>query len=171
MIVIDLRETWTVGPILRVLDWVIDRLVDAAVGSRFVDVAQRGVATAHAAPMRLSGICVATLGIVVAGGSLLGGVSTTRLAVGVGLAIVGLIGMQDDRDWTTLRETHPVELAIAVFAPPEPPDATDDEGKIGQSRADPNESSEPRIAADADESLSPASGSEDSAKASDSDRQ
>jgi len=142
VIVIDLRETWTVGPFLRVLDWIVDRLIDAAEDSRAVAVVQRGVTETRAAPLRVVGLMTATVGLAVAGGGLFGGVSTTQLAVGVSLAVGGLIAMQDDRDWATLRETRPVALTIAALAPPEPP-----ETKAGDETA-PREDSAPLSSAE-----------------------
>ncbi len=127
VIVIDLRETWTVGPILRVLDRTIDRLADAAAGSRAVAIATRGSTAAIAAPLRAGGLVLAALGIVVAVSGVLGATALTRVAVGVGLAVAGVIAMQDDRDWATLRETRPVELAITAFEPPAPPDSGTDQ--------------------------------------------
>ena len=128
VIVIDLRETWTVGPFLAVLDWLINRLVGAAADSRAVGVAQRGASATRAAPLRAAGLMFAVFGLVVAGSGLLGSVSMTRLAVGIGLGVGGLVAMRDDRDWTTLRETRVVTLLIAALEPPEPPETADQEG-------------------------------------------
>ncbi|WP_255212543.1 hypothetical protein [Halorubrum sp. CBA1229] len=138
VIVIDLRETWTVGPFLRVLDWVVDRLVDAAEDSRAVAVAQRGVIATRAAPLRVAGLLTVLVGLAVAGSGLLGGVSTTPLAVGVGLAVGGLIAMRDDRDWATLRETRPVTLMIAALEPPEPPETAADNETPSREDANPS---------------------------------
>lgn len=137
VIVIDLRETWTVGPFLRVLDWASNRLIDAADSSRTVGVAQRGVIATRAAPLRVVGVLTVVIGLAAASSSLLGGVSTTQLAVGVGLAVGGLIAMQDDRDWATLRETRPVALTIAALEPPDPPD-TGGNDMAAQSQDDPH---------------------------------
>lgn len=142
VIVIDLRETWTVGPFLRVLDWVVDRLIDAAEDSRAVAFAQRGVAATRAAPLRVAGLMAVMVGLVVAGSGVLGGVSTTQLAVGGGLAVGGLIAMQDDRDWATLRETRPVALAIAALEPPEPPETVTDDETDPREDATPSPSTE-----------------------------
>ncbi|EMA63071.1 hypothetical protein [Halorubrum lipolyticum] len=142
VIVIDLRETWTVGPFLRVLDWVVDRLIDAAEDSRVVALARRGVTATRAAPLRVAGLLAVMIGLVVAGSGLLGGVSTTQLAVGVGLAVGGLIAMQDDRDWATLRETRPVALTIAALEPPEPPETAAGDETDPREDATPSSSSE-----------------------------
>ena len=127
VIVIDLRETWTVGPVLSVLDWVVGWLVEAGDASRAVGLAQRGVASTRAAPLRVAGLVIALVGLLVAGSGLRGEIAMTRLAVGIGLAVGGLIAMQDTRDWATLRETRPVELMIAALEPPDPPVAETDE--------------------------------------------
>jgi len=145
VIVIDLRETWTVGPFLRVLGWVVDRFGDAAADSRAVGVAQRGVTTTYAAPMRVLGVVTAVFGLLVATTSLRSGISMTRLAVGFGLAVGGVVAMQDERDWATLRETRAITLVIAALEPPEPPETTADaetptEEKDHHPSADPSES-------------------------------
>ena len=135
VIVIDLRETLTVGPFLRVLDWLVTRLGDAAVDSRVVGITQRSITMTRAAPLRAVGLVTVVLAVVVASSGLLGGVSMMRLAVGVGLAVGGLIAMQDERDWATLRETQPVTLMIAALAPPEPPEMTADSETADQEGA------------------------------------
>jgi len=135
VIVIDLRETLTVGPFLRVLDWLVTRLGDAAVDSRVVGITQRSITMTRAAPLRAVGLVTVVLAVVVASSGLLGGVSMMRLAVGVGLAVGGLIAMQDERDWATLRETQPVTLMIAALAPPEPPEMTADSETVDQEGA------------------------------------
>lgn len=126
VIVIDLRETLTVGPLLRVLDWLVAGLGDAATSSRVVSLAQRSNIMTRAAPLRAVGLVTAVFGLAVGSSGLLGGVSIIQLAVGVGLAVGGLIAMQDERDWATLRETQPVTLMIAALAPPESPEMTAD---------------------------------------------
>ena len=135
VIVIDLRETWTVGPFLRVLDWLVTGLGDAATSSRVVGLAQRGITMTRAAPLRAVGFVAAVFGLVVASSGLLGGVSIIQLAVGVGLAVGGLIAMQDERDWATLRETRPVTLMIAALEPPEPAEMTADGETLDQEGA------------------------------------
>ena len=121
VIVIDLRETWTVGPFLRVLDRVVDLFVDASRGSRVVTGGKRGVDAAVDAPLRVGGVAAAAFGLVVAVAALPGEVSVTILAGGLALSVAGLVVARDTRDWATLRETRPVQLAIAAFEPPEPP--------------------------------------------------
>ena len=135
VIVIDLRETWTVGPFLRVLDWLVTGLGDAATDSRVIGITQRSITATRAAPLRAGGQIVAIFGVVVASSGFLNGVSVMRLGVGVGLVVGGLIAMQDERDWATLRETRPVTLMIAALEPPEPPEITDDGETLDQEDA------------------------------------
>lgn len=135
VIVIDLRETLTVGPLLRVLDWLVTGLGDAATSSRVVGLAQRGITMTRAAPLRTVGLVTAILGLAVGSSGLLGGVSIIQLAVGVGLAVGGLIAIQDERDWATLRETRPVTLMIAALEPPEPAEMTADGETLDQEGA------------------------------------
>ena len=125
VIVIDLRETRTVGPFLRVLDGIITTLSDAASGSRVVAVGRAGYGSALAAPLRASGLVVVLLGLLVGLSSGLGEPTTIGVGIGLGLVLAGLVAMRDDRDWPTLRATRPVEIAIAAFEPPAPPDRTD----------------------------------------------
>ena len=127
VIVIDLRETWTVGPFLVILDWILERLIDAAADSRAVAVAQRGMTATRAAPLRVMGLVTALVGVAVAASGLIGGISTPRLGGGIALAIGGLTAMQDGRDWATLRETRPVALTIAALEPPDTPETTADD--------------------------------------------
>ena len=135
VIVIDLRETLTVGPFLGMLDWLVTGLGDAATDSRVIGITQRSITATRAAPLRAGGQIVAIFGVVVASSGFLNGVSVMRLAVGVGLAVGGLIAMQDERDWATLRETRPVTLMIAALEPPEPPEITDDGETLDQEDA------------------------------------
>ena len=132
VIVIDLRETWTVGPFLVVLDRVIDALVAAASGSRLVEVGLAGVDAVRAAPLRVGGLAAAVIGLLVAVRGVLGGPAIAPLALGVAVVAGGLVAMRDDRDWETLRETRPVELALAALEPPEPPESTEGTEPAGE---------------------------------------
>lgn len=137
VIVIDLCETRTVGPVLHVLDWVIDRLAGAAKDSHAVAAIQRGITATATAPLRAGGLGIAAVGLLLAAWSVVGDASLIRIGVGVALAVAGLIVMQDDRDWATLRATRPVELLIAAFEPPEPPESPE-----SSESSEPPESSE-----------------------------
>ena len=123
VIVIDLRETWTVGPFIRLLDAVLDRVLPALEDSRVATAARTGVRRTLAAPLVVAGLALLVgglgLGLVsVAGGTL----GSTRLGLAVGAVVAGAVATRERRSWAALRETRPVALLVAALEPPEPPD-------------------------------------------------
>ena len=145
VIVIDLRETWTVGPFITVLDRVVSEL-DRALGQSRVGSLAAAVATAvRAAPLRVLGIVLTLLGAVVAIGTLLTTGAMTGLVLGVVVTFAGAVATRDERDWQTLRETRSVELLQQAFEPPASPenaadrDATDDNTENADRSADADE--------------------------------
>lgn len=122
VIVIDLRETWTVGPVIAVLDWLIARFEDAADGSRVVALAAAGAERTLAAPVRVGGLAVLAVAVPVGLAGIVSGGRTT-LFLAAALLAVGTLGLFEDRSWAELRGTRPVELLVAALEPPEPPDS------------------------------------------------
>jgi hypothetical protein len=133
VIVIDLRETWTVGPFIAVLDWVFGVLERAADGSGLVALASAGSKRVLDAPVRAAGLATLAVAVLVVPTAVLLD-RTAALLVALGLLVVGTLALFEDRPWAELRETRAVELLIAAFEPPEPPDSRDDEPP--QSNAD-----------------------------------
>ncbi|TKX86573.1 hypothetical protein EXE43_07755 [Halorubrum sp. SS5] len=132
VIVIDLRETWTVGPFIRLLDAILDRVVPAIEDSRIVTAARAGASYTLAAPMVVAGLAVLTGGLLLALVSVAGGtLGTTRLGLAAGLVIAGVIATRERRSWAALRETRPVALLIAALEPPAPPAESDSEPASG----------------------------------------
>ncbi|GAA0547807.1 hypothetical protein ABNG02_06630 [Halorubrum ejinorense] len=130
VIVIDLRETWTVGPFIRLLDAVLDRLIPALEDSRIATAARAGASYTLAAPAVVAGLAVLAVGLLLALGSVAAGtLGTTRLGLAVGLVIAGVIATRERRSWAELRETRPVELLVAALEPPEPPAESEPEGE------------------------------------------
>jgi len=132
VIVIDLRETRTVGLFLRLLDWMLAILVAAASGSRLVGAGQTTAAWIHAVPLRALGVATVLVGTVIPVVTVVTtGGSPAVLGVAVVLIGGGAIAMRDRRDWEALRETRVVTLLIEAFEPPAPPaeadGATDDD--------------------------------------------
>ena len=127
VIVIDLRETWTVGPILHVLDAVIDRLHPAVADSRTAAIAHTGCRAASAAPAAAAGGVLIAFGLLaILAGVVSGTPSVTQLVVGCVTIIGGVAATRERRSWDELRDTRPVELVVATLEPPEPPsDETD----------------------------------------------
>ena len=130
VIVIDLRETWTVGPFIRLLDAILDRLLPALDDSRLAAAARTVVRGTLAAPAVVTGVALLAAGlglglVSVAAGTL----GTTRLGVAVALAVAGVVATRERRSWAELRETRPVELLVAALEPPEPPDRSGSDGE------------------------------------------
>lgn len=123
VIVIDLRETWTVGPFIRLLDAVLDQLLPALDDSRLATAVRAGVRHTLAAPAVVGGLAVLTGGLLLALVSVAGGtLGITRLGLAVGAVVAGVVATRERRSWAALRETRPVELLVAALEPPEPPD-------------------------------------------------
>lgn len=121
VIVIDLRETWTVGPIIRVLDRLIAPFERAA-ASATVPSAVRAVSErVRRAPVAFASATV--LGTL-AGRFALAWPALTDGQLG-GYAVVAgvaLLGLRVTASWETLAE-GPVGRALeALLVPPEPPD-------------------------------------------------
>ena len=119
VIVIDLRETYTVGPLLRVIDRVV------AAGSRLGERTGATAAVARAAdriesePLRVAGFVL----LAVALGGLAAAVATGG-AFGGWLILLGLalLATRERRSAAELAETRVGRALRAAFEPPEPPD-------------------------------------------------
>ena len=127
VIVIDLRETRIVGPILQVLDWLVSGLGAGSGGSLLASTGRRGYRLAVSRPVQLvsAGLgagALALLVLIVATGS----ESLLLVVMAAVLALVAALGSRVESSWADLRETRPVELLVAAFEPPEPP-TNDDE--------------------------------------------
>ena len=139
VIVIDLRETWTVGPVIAILDWLFAQFEDAAEGSRVAALATAGYERMLAAPVRVGGLAALVTAALV---GLLGIVSGGRTALFVAAALlaVGTLGLFEDRSWAELRQTRPVELLVAALEPPAPPESEQrqpaDDGEAAQPDTD-----------------------------------
>ena len=137
VIVLDLRETYTVGPFVAVLDRVLALLDAAATSSGAVSVARSLLTEFRAAPVRLVGATVAfgsamalLVGVVLGA---LGASSTVTLAT---LAVAGLAGTRITASWGDLVDSRVGRLVVAALGPPA--DATVET----RSPADPGDSDE-----------------------------
>ncbi|WP_233559385.1 MULTISPECIES: hypothetical protein [unclassified Halorubrum] len=121
VIVIDLRETWTVGPVIRLLDAAIDRLAPAVRESRVAGAVQTGATVTRQQPAVVAGLGLLVAGALVGVASVgAGTLGTTRLALTAVTLITGALATRERRSWTELRETRPVRLLLAALEPPEP---------------------------------------------------
>ncbi|WP_217630138.1 hypothetical protein [Halorientalis regularis] len=119
VIVIDLRETYTVGPIIRVLDRVVDPLAESWDGSA-VEATLSGFADA---PVRALGIVVAVAVLVETALSLaLGDFTQSGLLIRAVVFGFAALAIQVPLSASELAETRTGRLLRAVLEPPEPRD-------------------------------------------------
>jgi hypothetical protein len=123
-IVIDLRETYTVGPLLAALDWVAPVVARSRLVGATEDVATR----VEAAPVRAAGLLVFTAFAASLLATIAAGPLTLPLylfhAVGV---VAGAAMLRENRDADALSESPFWSAVAAGFAPPPEPDDRDRE--------------------------------------------
>lgn len=125
VIVIDLRRTWSVGPVLAALDRAItavlpgvERATLTRVATRVGD-AVRGRPVAVASLVLLGGVTASFLAT-----ALGGGVTVDSGAVHVVGAALAVLGLRSRTTLAELRRTRTVRILAAAFEPPEPPAAS-----------------------------------------------
>jgi hypothetical protein len=119
VIVIDLRETYTAGPIIRALDWAITRVDHVAERTGITAAANRTAARIEAEPLRLAGILV----FVCALGGVIASLAAGDISAGwLILAGFALLVTRERRSASELAETRVGCALIAAFEPPEPPE-------------------------------------------------
>jgi hypothetical protein len=132
VIVIDLRETVTIGPFVATLDRVGGWLDAAAASSGTIAVGRSLVAEFRAAPVRLLGAVVAlgsALALLVGVG--LGAVGTVVTVILAVFALAGLAGTQVTASWADLVDSRLGRVVVAAFEPP-----TDESADVIDSDAD-----------------------------------
>jgi hypothetical protein len=118
VIVVDLRETYTVGPIIRLLDRIFDPLADAWDGSD----AQATADAVVNAPVRALGIVAVVAVLVETALSLvLGDPGQSGILVRAILFGFAALATQVPLSASELAETRTGRLLRAVLEPPEPP--------------------------------------------------
>lgn len=131
VIVIDLRETYTVGPVIEWLDRSLAVLEPAVRYSRLRSLGERLAETTRAAPIRsTSFVLLAASLIILAGQFLTDPFSPERLLPTLAVTVLAALGTRSTRSWEELRDTRAVQFVIAVLEPPEPIEdtaRTDDE--------------------------------------------
>lgn len=128
VVVIDLRETRTVGPFVRASDWVLSRTADFAQHARLVRIGAETAAAVRRGPVRIAGVvvCLAVL-TDLALTVLSGTVGGLELAVHAAVFLTGLVGTQIRVPLETLADARTVRLLRAAFEPPEPVERPDRE--------------------------------------------
>lgn len=127
VIVIDLRETYTVGPVLAVLDRVVPPAAGAWNSSRIRTVTTATEERFTIQPVRILSV---VLVVALAVNTLLSMVTEPVTPVEFGLRVIvlvlALVGTQSRRSWDELTETRVYALAVALLEPPDVPTEEDD---------------------------------------------
>lgn len=126
VVVIDLRETLTVGPLIAAVDRTIRWLLPVIVSSILFRAARQTCAVTTARPIRMLSLFVgsAAAGLL----ALIAATGDPSPAVVVGLAalvLLAILGSRSDRSWQDLQENRWMQSLVAAFEPPEPPSRDD----------------------------------------------
>ena len=137
VIVIDLRETWTVGPILSVIDRGVSGLASKRDSSRSLKLLDQIHHHARARPLQLVGLGLGTVAFALAVTIALSATASTPLIILTAvLAVVAVICSRLPWSWETLQETRGYQALAAAFEPPEPPERRTLDGDETEAGAD-----------------------------------
>lgn len=137
VVVVDLRDTVTVGPVLAVLDAAVRTFARYRQSSKLSAASGRTADRVADAPVRALGVVV--LAAVATDAALtlaLGSFDAVDAALGVGLALLGVAGLGVDASLQELRGTRAARLLVRILEPPEPPERAErsDDGPDGEPR-------------------------------------
>ena len=123
VIVIDLRETYTVGPFIRLLDAVIDELETGYTNSKAEHTISRITTAIQAQPIRLLGIVgLACVPLSLLTLTLAGSISTMLFAAHLVVSALSAAALRSTHSLADLLESRPAKLLAAALEPPEPPE-------------------------------------------------
>ena len=121
VIVIDLRETWTVGPVIELIDRLLEELTESAQTSTLINRVHHIATAFRERPVNVVslGVIVSAVGVLLVGG-LTQSLSVVSAVVAILMALVGLFGLGSQRTLNDIVETKPAQMLISAFEPPEP---------------------------------------------------
>lgn len=129
VIVIDLRETRTVGPILMILDRLVTGSARRWRGSTAEQAAAAVRARVGRQPVRVvSAVLLVALVTEALLSALLGGLSPGGMGGRLLVAALALAGTRVHLSWAEVTETAPYRFVATALAPPESPEAGGDGG-------------------------------------------
>ena len=135
VVVIDLRETLTAGPILAVLDRVVGFAAGALPSSGVGSVLRGCLRLARARPIQLLSVPLAAIAAALAVRMVVvGSPSGALFAVIVVLAALSILGSRVTWSWERVRQSRGYRALAAAFEPPEPPEVERD--RAGENRDD-----------------------------------
>jgi len=124
VIVIDLRETWSVGPVIRGIDRLLAVVLTASPDSRVVRWVESTAYLFRDRPIRVVSLTsVFVLGSAVLASAIIGQLTLQTLGVVVSMMVLAVVGLRSDTSLAELRETRVAKLLVAAFEPPEPPES------------------------------------------------
>jgi len=126
VIVIDFRDTVSVGPLIASLDATLEFLLPAAGYSSLVRTSRRVINRFRAAPIRAAsfGVLGATALFLMLT-ALVADSSELVLTAGIGVMLIAALGTRIRVSWSELLETRVVQVIVALFEPPTPPEASE----------------------------------------------
>ncbi|WP_440764294.1 hypothetical protein [Natronorubrum sp. DTA7] len=123
VIVIDLRETYTVGPFIRLLDRCLEGLSDAAGTSKTAGAVSRLDAAFRVRPLQVVGLAmIAAVLVSLLVSVALGQLGTALLVAHAAFVLVSLLGLRSERTLEEITETRGWTVLATAFEPPEPPE-------------------------------------------------
>jgi len=123
VIVIDLRETYTFGLFIMLIDRAITRLAPLWRASRARRSCKLATEWAVMYPIRAIGVVLmaaAAMRVVMA--TINSNLAIRTLIVAIGLFVVGAIAKQSHYSTKDIQESHGYRVLIAALEPPDPPD-------------------------------------------------
>lgn len=124
VIVIDLRETRTVGPILKRLNRLIVDLSPGTASSSVVRTGYRIRARFLGRPLRLLSFVLIAVVLVAFAAIAVSGTQVTPLTLLLfAVLILALRGTQSSRTWEDIEASRVTQWLVAAFEPPEPPES------------------------------------------------
>lgn len=122
-IVIDLRDTYTIAPLLRALEETLSVLIPAVRHSQTYQYRTAVMRRFCARPLRLLGhglvLIAAVYGVQIL---LFESLTRTTGVIVLGLVLVGFLVRSNDHSWAELRQTRLFGVLVAIFVPPAPPE-------------------------------------------------
>lgn len=129
VIVIDLRETWSVGPVVEVIDRTLREVMPAVPTAALTGVGRRITSFGRHRPIRAGSLGVLTVVLLsLVGGIVLGTLSASVVGGLVAVAVAAVGGLRSRTTLEELRDNRVVCLLVAMFEPPEPPEPSEQSG-------------------------------------------
>lgn len=122
IIVIDLRETFTLGPFIVLLDRSMTNLTPYVRNSRLTNTITAGVSMVQRAPIRIVSVALIFLTLLRwLSSALADELGTLELGIGVIVLLVSIVGLTIDHSLDELSETRMMKTIMSLLEPPEAP--------------------------------------------------